>query len=221
MISSKRNWRWFAVAVGVVLGSTMYLWTADTRSLPSYIWAVICGVGLMYVLSILFVPGGVDRPTGSTGEGNDGSPPRRDSEGNNVTLQGRVIPTSRVLRIAWGVYAVGWIVVLTEAARSVVLTNDWTAPSELYAGMLWAVIVCGGLFCWWTFRRRAIHATDSDDGRRERLLNLIVSWAGAVGVAVAGVIDEFTSGGGLLISASPLLAALCLSVTYPRSAWWR
>lgn len=219
-MSSKSKWRGLAVAVGVVLGSTMYIWTADTRTLPSYLWAVACGVGATYLLSILFVPGGVVRSSGGTREDYDGSAPRRDGDSDNVTPQGRVIPTSRVPRIAWGAYAVGWLVVLSEAARSVVLTDDWMAPSELYAGVLWAVVVCGALFCWWTFRRRAIHATDGRDGRRERLTNLIVSWAGAVGVGVAGVIAEFTSGGGLLVSASLLVAVLCLSVTYPRSSWW-
>lgn len=219
-ISSKSTWRGLAVAVGVVLGTMMYIWTADTRTLPSYLWSVVGGVGLMYTLSILFVPGGVVRSDRSAEEDNGGSAPRRDGDRDDVTLQGRVIPTSRVPRIAWGAYAVGWLVVLSEAARSVVLTDDWMVPPELYAGVLWAVVVCGGLFCWWTFRRRAIRGTDGPDGRRERLTNLIVSWAGAVGVGIAGVMAEFTGGGGLLVSASLLVAVLCLSVTYPRSSWW-
>lgn len=219
-ISSKSTWRGLAVAVGVVLGSTMYFWTADTRTLPSYLWAVAGGVGLTYMLSVVFVPGGVVRSSGGTREDNDGSGPRGDGDSDDVTPQSRVIPTARVPRIAWGAYAVGWLVVLSEAARSVVLTDDWLAPPELSAGVLWAVVVCGGLFCWWTFRRRAIHATDGPDGGRERLTNLIVSWAGAVGVGIAGVMAELTSGGGLLVSASLLVAVLCLSVTYPRSSWW-
>lgn len=219
-ISSKRQWRGLAVAVGVVLGSMMYVWTADTRTLPSYLLSVAGGVGAMYTLSILFVPGGVIRSERSTGEDNGGSAPRRDGDSVNVTPQGRVIPTSRVPRIAWGAYAVGWLVVLSEAVRSVVLTDDWMAPPDPYAGVLWAVVVCGGLFCWWTFRRRVIHATNGSDGRRERLTSLIVSWAGAVGVGVAGGVAEFTGGGGLLVSASLLVAAVCLSVTYPRSSWW-
>lgn len=215
-VPSKRTWRWLAVGTGVVFGSIMYLWTADTRSLLSYAWAVTCGIGVVYLLSTIFVPGNVNRSDGSTEENSR----VRTSRKSELKATTEPSPADRIRRIAWGAYAVGWVLILSEVARSAVLTNNWLTPPELDTGLVWGAIVSAGLFCWWTFRRRVVHHAHLSGGRQERLRNLFLSWAGAVGVVAAGVIPELTTAGGLLTSASLILGALCMSATYPRSSWW-
>lgn len=109
-------------------------------------------------------------------------------------------------------------------------TEPFTAP-DVTAWIVWGLIGAGGLGVWLVFRGKAVTPMTEWPARRRRIekfdagilqTRLVIAWAGAEGVGLAGVVTYFFLGGtlGMLIS-SLAVSLLCLGLSAPREAWYR
>lgn len=207
---------WGRVALGVVFGSAMYVWTADVRSVYSLLWAIACGIVAVYVLGHLFpvsrryIPG-ADNRKGASDSGHTADLPES---------------SSKRLVMARVTYAGAVLIILIQAVRSFYLVGNWTELPNPKEGVIWVLIVGASITIWLVFRRRALRAVQQREGsrpgsrhsvQRNVFENYLVSWAGAIGVATAGMTAEF-AGAGLLMTISATISGVCMATTYPSSS---
>lgn len=216
-VLNRRGFRWVALGMGLVAGSGLYYFEANSRTLPSFIAYVATGVLLGYLISKVFVlPSEMNDSDSVTKKKTPTKFANDEAEDKNRLLAARTIFLLIALLVIW------------QAARSFLLAGNWTEAPGLLAGSLWMIAVIGGLFIWWIFRRRAVkqimpHPPGQESDRQPRdhvLVNLILSWTGALFIAVAGFAAELSEAG-LLMTISLAISAVCLAASYPRSSWLR
>lgn len=109
-------------------------------------------------------------------------------------------------------------------------TEPSAAPG-VAAWIVWGLIGAGGLAVWLVFRGKAVTPMTEWPARRRRAeefdaaslqTHLVIAWAGAEGMGLAGVFAYFFLGGtlGMLVS-SLAVSLLCLGLSAPREAWYR
>lgn len=108
-------------------------------------------------------------------------------------------------------------------------TEPAAAPG-LDAWVVWGLIGAGGLAVWLVFRGKAVTPMTEWPARRRRAeefdaailqTRLVIAWAGAEGVGLAGVVAYFFLGGTLAMLVSSLAVSLfCFGLSAPREAWY-
>lgn len=104
------------------------------------------------------------------------------------------------------------------------------APQELLGWIAWGTVSLGGLVTWLLFRRKAV-APMTRWSRHERAARgftaarlqtyLVVAWAGAESVGLAGGIGFLFTGSVAMLAVALAAAVLCFGLTSPREAWFR